>query len=96
MVDGILPSMLHAIFPDWIKKDLEGNIDRIPGLGFVVVIAFVLLVGWLSSLFIVGRLVNVLDKVLENTPGIKFIYSSVKDFLEAFAGNKRNLINLFW
>ncbi len=30
-----------------------------------------------------------IDGVLERTPGIKFIYSSVKDFLEAFAGNKR-------
>lgn len=89
MVDGILPNILHAIFPDWIKKDVEGNVNRIPGLGFVVVIAFVLFVGWLSSIFVVGRLVNVLDKVLENTPGIKLIYGSVKDFLEAFAGNKK-------
>jgi uncharacterized membrane protein len=53
------------------------------------VIALVLLVGWISSLFVVGRLVTLLDTVLEKTPGIKFIYSSVKDFLEAFAGNKK-------
>jgi uncharacterized membrane protein len=46
-------------------------------------------VGWLSSLFFVERLVSVFDKVLEKTPGIKIIYSSVKDFLEAFAGNKK-------
>jgi len=26
---------------------------------------------------------------LERTPGIKFIYSTIKDFFEAFAGNKR-------
>lgn len=89
VVDGILPSILHAVFPEIVKKDIEGNIQRIPGLGFVFVIAFVLLVGWLSSIFVIGRLVNVLDKVLENTPGIKFIYGSVKDFLEAFAGNKK-------
>jgi uncharacterized membrane protein len=89
VVDGILPNILHAVFPEIIKKDIEGNIQRIPGLGFVFVIGFVLLVGWLSSIFVIGRLVSVLDKVLENTPGIKFIYGSVKDFLEAFAGNKK-------
>ncbi|MGL1231782.1 DUF502 domain-containing protein, partial [Vibrio parahaemolyticus] len=33
--------------------------------------------------------VALLDTVLEKTPGIKFIYSSVKDFLEAIAGNKK-------
>jgi uncharacterized membrane protein len=71
------------------QRDVDGNIIRMPGLGFFVVIALVLLVGWLSSLFAVNRLVALLDTVLEKTPGIKFIYSSVKDFLEAFAGNKK-------
>ncbi len=89
LVDDILPNIIHAIAPSLIKKDLEGNLIKMPGLGFVVVISVVLLVGWLSSLFAVGRLVALLDTVLEKTPGIKFIYSSVKDFLEAFAGNKK-------
>ena len=88
-IDGIVPRMMHTIFPNLIKEDINGNIDKIPGLGFIIVISLVLFVGWLSSLFMVGRLVEVLDKVLEKTPGIKFIYSSVKDFFEAFAGDKK-------
>lgn len=88
-IDGILPSMMHAIFPDWIKEDAKGNIEKIPGIGFIIVISLVLLVGWLSSLFMVGKLVDLLDTILEKTPGIKFIYSSVKDFFEAFAGDKK-------
>ncbi|MBS4043243.1 MAG: DUF502 domain-containing protein [Chitinophagaceae bacterium] len=88
-IDDILPSLMHSIFPEWIKRNAEGNIDKIPGLGFIIVISLVLLVGWLSSLFMVGRLVELFDKVLEKTPGIKIIYSSVKDFFEAFAGDKK-------
>lgn len=88
-IDSILPNMMHAIFPDWIKQDAQGKVERIPGLGFIIVILIVLTVGWLSSMFMVGKLVDVLDKVLEKTPGIKFIYSSVKDFFEAFAGDKK-------
>lgn len=88
-VDDILPNVVHAISPSFLPKDANGNLNKIPGLGFVVVIILVLFVGWVSSLFFVGRLVAVLDAVLEKTPGIKFIYSSVKDFLEAFAGNKK-------
>lgn len=88
-IDDILPNILHTIFPNWIKSDALGNVEKIPGLGFLVVVAFVIVVGWLSSLFMVGRVVDVLDKVLEKTPGIKIIYSSVKDFFEAFAGNKK-------
>ena len=88
-VDGILPNIIHSLFPDLIKIDANGNLKSIPGMGFIVVILLVLLVGWISSSFVVKKLVDVLDTVLENTPGIKFIYSSVKDFLEAFAGNKK-------
>lgn len=88
-VDNILPRMMQPIFPNWIKEDAKGNLDKIPGLGFIVVVALVLFVGWLSSLFVVGKMVDLLDKVLEKTPGIKFIYSSVKDFFEAFAGDKK-------
>lgn len=88
-VDGILPNIVHTVAPSYLPLDAQGNIEKVPGLGFVVVVLLVLIVGWVSSLFVVGRLVAVLDTVLEKTPGIKFIYSSVKDFLEAFAGNKK-------
>ncbi len=88
-VDGFLPNLVNNLAPQLLEKDAAGNLTRLPGLGFIVVVSLVLLVGWLSSLFVVGRLVAVFDTVLERTPGIKFIYSSVKDFLEAFAGNKK-------
>lgn len=89
VVDNLLPSIVQNLAPDLVRKDANGDSIRMPGLGFVVVIVLVLLVGWLSSLFAVNRIVALLDTVLEKTPGIKFIYSSVKDFLEAFAGNKK-------
>ena len=89
LVDDILPNIIHVFAPSFVPKDAQGNLVKIPGLGFIVVVILVLLVGWLSSMFAVGRLVALLDTVLEKTPGIKFIYSSVKDFLEAFAGNKK-------
>jgi uncharacterized membrane protein len=88
-VDGILPNLIQNFFPSLIGKDEFGYPKRIPGLGFAVVIIIVLLVGWVSSSFVVSRLVDLFDKILERTPGIKIIYSTVKDFFEAFAGNKR-------
>jgi uncharacterized membrane protein len=87
-VDNFLPNLLNALFP--VKFAIvDGKIPKVTGLGFVVAIGLVLVIGWLSSLFFVERLVSVFDKVLDKTPGIKIIYSSVKDFLEAFAGNKK-------
>ncbi len=61
----------------------------IPGLGFVIIISFVILVGYLSSFFVVSRMISFIGHLLEKTPGVKIIYSFVKDFSEAFAGKKR-------
>lgn len=62
---------------------------NIPGLGFVIIIGFILLVGYLSSFFVLGRILSILNRFLEKTPGIKLLYSFVRDFFEAFAGNKK-------
>jgi uncharacterized membrane protein len=88
-IDNILPDFIDSIFPVELGKDETGRFHKIPGLGFLVVIVIVVLVGWVSSSFIVGKMVDFFGHVLERTPGIKFIYTSVKDFLEAFAGDKR-------
>ena len=81
-IDRILPDLLEKFFPN--TKDIYFT-----GLGFVVVILIVLGVGYISSSWVVSRLVLLFDNILEKTPGIKILYSTVKDFFEAFAGNKR-------
>lgn len=88
-IDGILPNLVHNVAPSLISIDQFGSPKRIPGLGFIVFIGIALFVGYISPSFIVSRLVDLADKLLERTPGIKLIYSTIKDFFEAFAGNKR-------
>jgi uncharacterized membrane protein len=87
-IDSILPDFIHGLFPR-LALDESGEPRRIPGLGFIVVIGIVLLVGYISSSFIVSKMVELFDNILEKTPGIKIIYTTIKDFFEAFAGNKR-------
>ena len=87
-IDSILPDFIHKLFPR-LALDENGDPRRIPGLGFIVVMGIVLMVGYVSSSFIVSKMVELFDNILEKTPGIKIIYSTIKDFFEAFAGNKR-------
>ena len=88
-VDNILPNIIHAIFPSLFRPDAEGNIQKIPGMGFLIIVFTVVMVGWISSSYLVGKMVDFFGHVFERTPGVKFIYTSVKEFLEAFAGEKR-------
>jgi uncharacterized membrane protein len=87
-IDGILPNLVYTMLKA-VGKEPSGYPLKIPGLGFIVFIAIALLVGYISPSFIVSRLMDFADHLLERTPGIKLIYSTVKDFFEAFAGNKR-------
>ena len=78
---------LYWLF-DKVDRILRPYLD-IPGLGFVIIVVFIILVGWVSSTFLMGSFINFFDQFMERTPGIKFIYSSTKDFFESFAGHKK-------
>ena len=83
-------STVDSLIPIFTEKDEEGRVFiRNYGLGFLVVIVAICLIGYLSSFFIKNRIFNLFDSMLMKTPGIRFIYSSVKDFFEAFAGEKK-------
>ena len=83
-------SSVDNLVPIFTIKDESGNITtRNYGLGFLAIIAALIVIGYLSSNFITSRIFSLFDGWLERTPGIKFIYSSVKDFFEAFAGEKK-------
>jgi uncharacterized membrane protein len=71
------------------KNEIGQTVSQNRGLGFVIIIFSLLIIGYLSSNFITGRLFTFFDHLLERMPGVKQIYSTVKDFFEAFAGNKR-------
>lgn len=84
---GITAWVLYWLF-DKVDSILRPYVN-IPGLGFIIIILFVILVGWISSTFLMGSFLSFFDQWMERTPGIKFIYTSTKDFFEAFAGDKR-------
>lgn len=88
-IDGILPNLIGSLFPSLIKDQSSGLSSQYPGLGFLLVFILVILVGYISSLFLFSRVVNYLDELLHKMPGISLIYSTIKDFVEAFAGNKK-------
>lgn len=63
---------------------------QFPGLVFVIVILGTAFVGFFGNKFIIGKvIVDSFDYVLEHTPGIKFIYSSLKDVMSSFVGDKK-------
>ena len=60
----------------------------IPGLGILILLAGITLIGVLGNTLIVKQFFS-LEKLLDRIPLIKIIYTSVKDLLSAFVGNKK-------
>jgi len=92
----LAPIAITAYTLYWLFERVDSILRpylNIPGLGFLLIIVSVILVGWISSNFLMGGLLNLFDQWMERTPGIKLIYTSTRDFFEAFAGNKRKFNN---
>ena len=83
-------STIDGWIPIFSTVDESGRVHvQNYGLGFIIIILALILIGYFSSFFITGRLVSFMDKLMQKTPGLKHIYSTTKDFFEAFAGDKK-------
>lgn len=60
-----------------------------PGAGVAVTLALILLVGFLASNFIGRAFFGLIETMFARAPFVKLVYSSIKDLLEAFVGDKR-------
>lgn len=60
-----------------------------PGLGFVIIFAAVTVFGYLTSNFAVKTATDWFDHLINRIPLVKLIYSSVKDLIGAFVGDKK-------
>jgi len=60
-----------------------------PFIVIAITLSLIFLMGLLGSSIILRPMFSMLDHALENTPVVKTIYSSIKDFLSAFVGSKK-------
>jgi uncharacterized membrane protein len=69
---------------------IDGLLDLpIPGAGFVVTIVAITFVGMVGSTLVTAGLVSVLESSIEKLPFVRLVYSSTRDLLNAFVGEKR-------
>lgn len=79
-LDGLLGNTLRPYFKD----------DYIPGIGLLTTIILITLLGWLSTKLITGKIIKIIDVLLERIPVVKTIYSVIKDTVQSFLGEKKS------
>jgi len=62
----------------------------IPGVGLLLTLCLVTIVGMATSNVIGRSVVESTDRILKRLPLVKLIYSSIKDLIDAFMGDKKS------
>ncbi|MCA4900167.1 MAG: DUF502 domain-containing protein [Bacteroidota bacterium] len=83
-----LVATVYFIFVSFQWLDSRLNLPY-PGVGFVIILSVITLFGYLTSNFAFKTFSNWFDQGMNRIPLVKLIYSSVKDLLAAFVGDKK-------
>lgn len=70
-------------------EDTNGRPLYIPGIGILTVICTLILVGFIFTTFVTAPISNWLSRTVNRIPLFNTLYSSIKDFTEAFVGDAK-------
>lgn len=74
-----------------VVTTLDGLVPLpVPGLGIAITLLTILLIGFLASSVIGQKLFDGLERVLGRLPVVKLLYSSLRDLMQAFVGDRRS------
>jgi uncharacterized membrane protein len=76
----------------WLDKTLAGVVPQpvsLPGLGLVIVLVAITFTGYLGSTFLFRPVFDLFERLLNHLPFVRLIYSSLKDLISAFVGDKK-------
>ncbi|WP_375346154.1 DUF502 domain-containing protein [Priestia megaterium] len=83
-VFNFLDSILGNVLKPYMKQ------DYIPGVGILATLLLITFLGWLSTRFFAGKIINFIDWLLEKIPLVKTLYSVIKDTFQSFLGEKKS------
>lgn len=80
-----------VVFIRWVDNFVPSLFETklFPGLGIVIVVSVVTIIGYLGSTLIAKPAFTVFENFLYKLPLINLIYSSTKDVVGAFVGDKK-------
>ena len=87
----LIPLFVTVYVIYWIFIRIDGFLKLlVPGLGFIVTIVFITFTGFVASNFLTQRTVHLVDRIFARLPLVKMIYTSIKDLVNAFVGDKKS------
>ncbi|HEY8432915.1 MAG TPA: DUF502 domain-containing protein, partial [Sandaracinaceae bacterium] len=86
-----VPTVGSIVVVGWVLKKLDGLYPLpVPGLGLAITLLVILLLGFLTSNVVGRKLMELVEAGMRKLPVVNLLYSSLKDLLGAFVGDKRS------
>ncbi len=87
----ILVPVVMTLYVAWlVLQTVDGWLNiPIPGVGFLVTVGLITLTGRYASTVFVQKVLDRMEAVLIRAPFVKLVYTSLKDLIAAFMGEKR-------
>lgn len=87
----ILVPVVTTLYVAWlVLQAIDGWLNiPIPGVGLFVTAVLITLTGRYASTVFVQKIVDSMEAVLIKAPFVKLLYTSIKDLIAAFMGEKR-------
>jgi uncharacterized membrane protein len=86
----VVPIGLTIYVITLIIQFLDGILPiPIPGLGILIMLVFITFIGFLASIFITKPLFEIFERWVFKIPLINILYTSIKDLMSAFVGDKK-------
>jgi len=90
---GITAYVIYGVFTfmDGLLKELlvEFFDIRIPGLGFLTLLLFLIFVGFIGRTFIAQPIKLLFTNIIDRIPLLKFVYGAFNDLFSAFVGKEK-------
>ena len=86
----LAPVVITAWVIARVFLEIDGWLDLPwPGAGFAATIAIITFFGFVASNFLLSQALSFFDEALQRVPFVRLVYTSAKDLLNAFVGEKR-------
>ncbi len=92
----VVPAAVTVWIVYFVVVQIDGFVNverllnrRVPGAGVVLTLAVITLIGFLASNFLTRWFFHMLDDLFARLPLVKLLYTSLKDLIGAFVGDKK-------
>ncbi|MFD1423642.1 MULTISPECIES: DUF502 domain-containing protein [Laceyella] len=79
--------LLNNLGMNWAEKVLPWSF---PGMGLLFVIALILVIGFLTKLWLTKKLFDMIEAILDKIPLVRDLYGTLKDTIHSFIGEKKS------